>query len=305
MAHIQAKTAFGQIRRTPFQAIAAVFVLSLTFFITTVLAVLVYASDQTLKHFETRPQIIAFIKEDATDADISSLKTKLESDDRVHDVVYKTKEEALEIYKEATSDNPLLTELVDPSIFPASLEFSLSDLQYAEDVVAEMKSEPVIEQVGYTASLGDEDNLDEVVQRLARFTSYVRVGGAIFVALLMSTSFLVLLVIISLRMAGKRGEIEILKLIGASGAFIRNPIILEALIYSILGVFCGWVLALLLVLYATPNILSYFGSIPVLPRDTVDLLSKFGILLGAELGIGIVLAFFGSVFAVSRARKKS
>ena len=70
---IHLKTARDHIRRAPFQALAAIFVLTLTFFVTTVLAVLVYSSGQVLRYFETRPQIIAFLKNDITGEQISPI----------------------------------------------------------------------------------------------------------------------------------------------------------------------------------------------------------------------------------------
>ncbi|MEJ2348115.1 MAG: permease-like cell division protein FtsX, partial [Patescibacteria group bacterium] len=95
MANIHFKTAIDYIRRSPFQALAAIFVLSLTFFVGTLLAVIVYASGQTLAYFETRPQIIAFLKDEATSEQVSSLQNKLTSDFRVKDVAYVSKEQAL------------------------------------------------------------------------------------------------------------------------------------------------------------------------------------------------------------------
>ena len=96
---------------------------------------------------------------------------------------------------------------------------------------------------------------------------------------------------------------KILSLIGATKKFIRSPIIIEALIYAFVGVFLGWILALILVLYATPSIVNYFGEIPVLPRDTVQLLILMGIILAGEIVVGVLLALFGSSLAVSRVRR--
>ncbi|KKR30482.1 MAG: Cell division protein FtsX [Candidatus Woesebacteria bacterium GW2011_GWA1_39_8] len=304
MTRIHIKTAWDHMRRAPFQALSAIFVLSITFFVITVLSALVYASGETLKYFETRPQVIAFLKDTATTEQISQLQTRLQQDSRINDVSFITKEEALEIYKEATADNPLLSELVSPSIFPASLEFSLTDLAFAEDVIQEVKQEEIVDQIGFTASLGGENTLSDVVSRLRTITFYIRLGGGAFAFLLASTSFLVLIVIIGMRMTTRRGEIEILDLIGATPGFIRSPIILEAIMYALTGVFVGWLLAFLLVLYSTPTIVGYFGEIPVLPRDTLQLFTLFGIMLGGELLTGFFLALSGSALAVSRVKRR-
>ncbi|KKU22827.1 MAG: hypothetical protein UX34_C0020G0001, partial [Candidatus Woesebacteria bacterium GW2011_GWF1_46_13] len=151
---IHLKTALDYIKRSPFQALAALFVLTLTFFVGTILAVLVYSSANLLNYFETRPQIITFLKDEITPENVSALQNKLSADVRVKDVRYVSKEEALEIYKQATSDNPLLSELVSPTIFPASLEFSVTDLSFAQEVINEIKEEGIVDSVGFTASLG-------------------------------------------------------------------------------------------------------------------------------------------------------
>lgn len=304
MAKIHLRTAWDHIRRTPFQALAAIFVLGVTFFVISVLGVLVYSSGQSLRYFETRPQVIAFLKDDATPEKIYSLQQKLSQDSRVSKVNFVSKEEAVEIYKRATADNPLLSELVSPSIFPASLEFSLVDLSFAQSIVEELKKEDVVESVGFTASLGGEDTLSDVVNRLRKFTWYIRVGGGLFATLLAVSSFLVLIVIIGMRMTTRRDEVEILGLIGASQGFIISPIILEAVIYSLIGVFSGWLATFLLVLYLTPSLISYFGEIPILPKDTSGLFVLFGTILVLELLIGVFLAISGSILAVSRVKQK-
>src|SRR5512146_2364034 len=101
MFNVHLKTALGYIRRSPFQALAATFVLTLTFFVATLVSVLVYSSSQLIGYFETRPQVIAFLKDSATDTDIANLQHKLEADSRIREVKYVSKEEALSIYKKA------------------------------------------------------------------------------------------------------------------------------------------------------------------------------------------------------------
>jgi len=301
--NIHLKTALDYIMRAPFQALSAIFVLTITFFVATVLSILVYSSGKIIRHFETRPQVIAFLKDESTPESISALQERLSKDSRVKDVKYVNKEEALAIYKEATSDNPLLSELVSPSIFPASIEFSLLDLSFAEKVIEDMRGEAIVDQVGFTANIGSQTALGDVVSRLRTITLYLRVGGGVLVGVLLATSFLVLIVIIGMRMTTRRGEVEILDLIGATPGFIRSPIIIEAFIYALVGVIVGWLGTLILTLYATPSIVNYFGEIPVLPRDTLNILALFGIILAVEIVIGITLALTGSLLAVSRVRR--
>jgi len=302
---IHTKTAVDAIKRSPFQAISAIFVLALTFFVATTVSILVFSSNELLSYFETRPQIISFIKNETGSEAIIALQNKLVLDARVKDVKYVPKEQALEIYKKATEDNPLLAELVSPSIFPASLEFSVTDLKLAEEVINEVKNEAIVEQVGFTANIGGEKSLGDVVSRLKAISYYLRVGGIVFVGALAVTSFLVLLIIISMRMTSRKGEIEILSLIGATPAFIRSPILLEGIIYSLIGVISGWTLSFIFWLYVSPSLLSYFGAIPILPKEPLSFFLLFAAILGAEIIIGLAIAITGSLIAVKRSLKKA
>lgn len=294
------KTGFTYVRRAPYQAISVVLVMAVTFFVATMIGLLVYGSTKLLVYFETRPQIIAFLKADATETQIGALEDSYKTDSRIRELKLVSKEDAFNLYKSATSNNPLLGELVSPSIFPASLELSVSDLSYADTVVSELKTKDGVDSVGFTASVGGQDQLSAVINRLKDITKSVRIAGVGAVAVLLFTSFLVLLVVMSMRISMRKNEIESLRMLGATGAFIRNPILVEATIYAILGVLSGWIAASLVIMYTSPKLLSYFGAIEVLPHSLQGLLTILGVILGVELIIGVIIAFFGAVAAVSR-----
>lgn len=294
------RTSFAYIRRAPFQAMAAISVLSLTFFVMTLLAVMSYSTHQILRYFETRPQVIAFLKDEAGGEEVGKLKASLEGDVRVKDVVYVSKEEALEIYKSATSDNPLLGELVSPSIFPASIEFSVTGLEDTQKIIDEVSKNEVVESVDFTANIGGKASLSEVVNRLRTVTYYLRLGGLVTVVVLSTASLLVLTVVIGMRITMKRSEIESLSLIGATSWFIRAPIVLEAINYAVVGVIAGWLVAAVLLMYITPSAIEYFGEVPILPRASGSFFGLLAAILGVELVVGLVIALVGSLAAVSR-----
>ncbi len=303
MFNIHFRTAWSYIRRSPFQALAVSFVLTLTFFVATIVSVLVYSSSRMLSYFETRPQVIAFLKSDAEEGDIADLQQRLQANPNIKDVKYVSKEEALLIYQEATSDNPLLGQLVSPSIFPASLEFSVTDLSFAQSTIDTVRQEAIVDSVGFTAALGGEASLDDVIGRLKTVTNYVRIGGITFVGLLVVTSLVILLVITGMRVVGRREEVEILNLIGATKGFIRSPLVIEASIYTLSGVVLGWAIAFIAVLYLAPSVVMYFGEIPILPKDAIGLFKLFGIILGIEVFAGAILALSGSLLTISRVKK--
>ena len=126
------KTSQNQIRRAPYQALAAILVLSVTFFLGSIFSLLALGSQVILQHFETRPQIIAYLKESVTKEDTQSLQDTLVSTGKIEDIRFISKEEALAIYKESVNNDPLLLgslndlSTITADILPASLEISVN-----------------------------------------------------------------------------------------------------------------------------------------------------------------------------------
>lgn len=290
-------------RRSPYQALAAILVLSYTFFVVSVVAFHAYAGQMILQYIARQPQIIAFLKSEVTQDVAASLQKELENDPRIAgDVEYVTKEEAFEIFREV-ADNPLVTELVPQDIFSPSLEFSVTDLSFAQDLISELKSRPSVESVAFTGSLGGESAIKGAIDRLEGTISYVKTLGLVFIGFLLPTVILILVVIIGMRIAARREEIDTLRLLGATHWFIRAPFVFEGILYSVIGASVGYLAGFLWLLYSIPSIKEYsqyFGGIPIVPQNFATSASLLGVLLGVDLLFAILIGFLGSFIALAR-----
>src|SRR5438552_779509 len=92
-------TTIHRIYRSPNQALGAIFVMLLTFFIGNIIVVITLASQTTLQFFESQPSVVAFLKDEAKDNQVEQLKGLLLSTGAVKNITYVSKEEALEIFK--------------------------------------------------------------------------------------------------------------------------------------------------------------------------------------------------------------
>lgn len=281
------KTAWTHIRRSPYQAAAAIGIMALTFFASSVFVLLAAGSGAILRYFETRPQVTAFFKDEVTLTQIGDLKTRLMATGKVVEAKYISKEEALAIYREQNKDDPLLLEMVTANILPASLEVSTKDLAFLSEIANILRQEPGVDEVIFQ---------EEVVEALKTWTSNIKIIGVALIGFLGIVSFLVILMIIGMKVALRREEIEILQLIGASSWYIRTPFIIEGIFYGVLGAILAWGVAYLLLLYATPFLINFLSGIPILPVPIIFMLG----LLGGEVLLGVLIGTFGSVFAVRR-----
>ena len=293
-------TAVKHIRRSPYQALTAIMIMTITFFVATILILLAYGSSTTLKYFETKPQLMAYLVKDGTQEDAERISKKLQSDPRVERVKIVTQEEALQIYKELSSSQPLISEFLSPKTLPISIDFSVADLKFTQELISELEKDPKIDEINFTASLGTGQSLEEAVDKLSNISKYLKIAGGVTLTFLILSSLLVLLVIIGMRISSRRDEIEILQLLGATSGFIRSPFIAEGVFYAVVGAFAGWLLASLLTLYLSPSLVAYFAGVPFLPKDLFGLLKLFGIILTGQILLALILGASGSFVAIKR-----
>ena len=249
---------------------------------------------------EDRVTIQAFLSDSADDIAVGELKAKIEGWDNVESVRYKSKDEALQEYKETMSNRnaaDAVAALDGENPVPASLVIKLDDPQQVE-TVANM----LIADADFVAVSDDPEDVSasvqygrETVERLFSVTNYIRIGTLVLVALLTFVAFVFINNTIRLAISARRREIAIERLVGASNAFIRGPFVAEGILEALIGS----VLAIAAL---------HFGMGALVPRLEASLqflsftlpvrveMQTYGILM---LG-GIFLGTFGSIIAMRR-----
>ncbi len=280
-------TTWRNIRRSPYQAVAAIFVMMLTFLAFSIFALIIFGSTRIVDYFESKPQVTAFFRDEAKQADIEELGNSLKESGLISEVKFISKEEALRIYKEQNKDDPLLLDLVTAEILPASLEiatYKIEDLALVSDT---LKKSTIVQEVVFQK---------DVVSTLSSWTSALRKIGLAVVVILSMVSIFIMVTIIGIKISQKKSDIETMRLIGAGSWYIRWPFILEGVFYGLVGALLGWLISIGALFYVTPYLSSFLKGIPVLPISPVFLLE----LLAAEAVVAIILGAFSSYLAVLR-----
>ncbi|MCL5020006.1 MAG: ABC transporter permease [Patescibacteria group bacterium] len=285
MKHI--KTAWRNIRRSPYQAFAAILIMMLTFLTVSFFTFLIVGSSKIVNYFESKPQVTAFFKDQAKQSDINALENNLQSTGKIASIKFVSKEEALQIYREQNKNDPLLLDLVTADILPASLEISTVQIEDLSSISDLLNKSPIVQEVVFQK---------DVVSALTAWTSALRKIGIGLVVVLSLVSVFIMVTIIGIKISQKREDIEIMRLIGATNWYIRWPFIFEGIFYGVIGALFGWLIAAGVLWYTTPFLASFLKGIPVLPVSYVSLLE----LLGVELVLAILLGAFSSFLAVLR-----
>jgi cell division transport system permease protein len=293
-------TFWNRIRRTPYQAIAAVFMIFTTLFVMGVFLILASASSAMLSYFESKPKVTIFFKDQKDKASIDQLSEKLKQTGKIASVEFISKEQALATYKEQNKNDPLLLEMVTADILPASLEVSATSPNYLTEIAEIAKKEPDIDEVVLQK---------DVIDTLLSWTSGIRNVGSVLLLFLSVSTFFIILTSIGMKIALRRQEIDILKLVGATPWYIKRPFVAEGLMYGLLGATTAWFMLTCILLYIRPFIVSFLRGIPTLTLFQIQGMSLtlwpfhttlFFILWAVLTCAGLFIGFIGSMVAISR-----
>lgn len=294
------KTTWQHIRRSPYQSIAAILAMFLTFLLSGVFFLTTASSAVILQYFESKPQITVFFSDSAKEVDATSLTKTLEASGKTASIRYVTKDEALATYKTLFQNDPLLLEMVTADILPASIEISATSPENLQELATVIKSydtnKSVIEEVVYQK---------DVVDALISWTNAIRLVGGILAGLLALDALLIIITVIGMKIALRREEIEILMLVGASPWYVRFPFLWEGALYGIMGATLAWGVITGVILWLRPLLLSFLDVIPMFVLLLTNPAGGFFIgasaaFLGLLLVIGSILGIIGSMMAVGR-----
>lgn len=171
-------------------------------------------------------RVLAFLQDDFRG--VEELQAEILGWSEVEGVVYFTKAQAVEEAKQVLAAQSTTLQLIeeDPSIVPASLRVKPVDPDSYDVIVARLEGSPGVERVvsagpGIDAMIAIRDGLEFIFWVLA-----VALGAAA-VALIANT--------IHMAVYARREEIEIMRLVGASGWYVRTPFLLEGMIEGLVG----------------------------------------------------------------------
>jgi cell division transport system permease protein len=236
-------------------------------------------------YVEEKVEIVADLRdvpgaEAALTVSAQSLAADVAALPEVRAVRYVSKDEALARFRERLRARGQvdLTGYLDRNPLPASLEVSLVDPREYKPVVDLLS--------GREAVVDDVVEVQQLIQRLTAVTDVLRTGGFVVLVLV---GFVVLFIIVNtirLAVVARREEIEIMRLVGASDAFIRWPFIFEGAFVGLLG--AGLALGVLALLAPPVSELMY-GFFRVLPLQLGNLARDIVLLVvGTGLGVGVL-----------------
>jgi len=280
------KQAFEGLWRNRVMSLAATVTMVLMLVLLSSLVIVLAGMQAGLSFIEGKVEIRAELATGVPQDLVDTLQAQLLALPEVSGVNYITKEQALEEFRaqRRAAGEADLTQYAGYNPFPAQVSVKLKDPRQSSQVISvvqEAQRQGVVSRV-----IEQQKNIDQLVS----VTALLRTIGIAVLALVALT--VLLIVVNSIRMAvmSRAQEIEIMRLVGASDAFIRWPFIVEGLLVGLIGA----AITLGLLLLASGPIVdladAIAGQVPV--GFSQSLTTQVALLvLSAGLGLGGVGAW--------------
>lgn len=228
------KRAIRDILSNRFLNAVAIITIALSVLIISAFSLFFVNADALIDFWTSGIRIMAYLKPDVSEERVIYINQKIQRMAGVQDVRFISKEEALNQFKaqikeqsslvEGLKENPL------PDAFEVSMDHAFRNWDEFEQLAGQIRATSGVEEVEY-----GQKWLGRFIRilNLFRLTGYA-VGCLFFMATVFFVANTIRLVLYS-----RQEEIEIMRLVGASESFIKDPIYIQSLIQGALGGFIG------------------------------------------------------------------
>ena len=232
-----------------------------------------------LQFTEQKVEVVAYLQTNATDTQVAELQTKLRAMPEIASVAYVSRDEALVRFRESMTAQGRedLTRYLDNNPLYASLEVKMVNPSQVRVVGDALRGDPSVRNV---------INIEDLVERVLTVTSILRTAGTVVLVIVGVIALFIIINTIRLAVLARAEEIEVMRLVGASDAFIRWPFVFEGAFVGFLGSVLTLIILLAVADPLSAFMADFFRVLPLqfgsLTRDLVTLV------MGAGVGLGIL-----------------
>ena len=231
-----------------------------------------------LTYIEQKVGVTARLVDDLPQAKLDALLVDVRALPGVKKVDYVSPEMALERLKETYRASGQTLDLGGAQIkLYASIEIALTNPSFGSSVQDALHDRPEVERI--TTQQTDLDKLLSII-------GVIRAAGIGALILVGLTVLFMIVNMIRIAVYSRSGEIEIMRLVGASDSFIRWPFILEGILCGVIGAMITIILVAVAWEPIQPIMVRVFQMPTAVSSEFLAVLSA--IILGVGLGVGAI-----------------
>jgi len=280
----------GKLSRSPWSSLMTCLIIGIALALPAVLFVALKNTELMNSSFKKTLEMTLYLKQDTTQSQVSALLTQLKNQSDIKNV-------------RAISPSDGLKELQQQAGFDSALEkLQNNPLPWALVIQpdSEMNTPAQFEKLKLQLEqLSAVDSVQLDILWVKRLASFMTLAHRVLYALAIFLSIAVLLIVNNtIRSATEQHhkEIEVIKLIGGTYAFIRRPFLYAGMMHGLFGGIIAWILVVILASALkgpSQHLAELYGSqFTLIGMGFTNLL----ILLGGSIGLGLI----GSWLAVTK-----
>ncbi len=279
---------------------ATVLIMTVTMIIIGVLMFLSALLTYTLDQVQSKVDVSVYFTTNADEGTILNLKDKLTLMSQVADVTYTSRDQALQQFRERHANDQLTLNALDElgaNPLGASLAIHAKDPTQYQSIADYINKDSDLSSGG--VSMIDHINYEQnknVIQRLVSVINATEQAGLVIVIIFAIASTIITLATVRLAIYSARDEIAVMRLVGASNAYIRGPFIVTGVLAGVLSAFLALLIFAPIAWYMGSNMSSWLGGFNLFSYYTSHILQLCAVLFGS----GIFLGGFASYLGIRR-----
>lgn len=216
---------FRSITTHGFMSFASVTIIMACLVIMGIVSLLSVNIDALIKDLEDQNEIVVFIDEAITDEnEAKAIQGSIEALENISSADFVSRDQAMDNFMSKYDEN--LMEGIDESVFRHRFVVHLTDIAMMSQTQSELEALAGVAKVN--AHL-------EYAKTFVTIRNVVSVISMVLIAMLVFVSIFIMTNTIKLATFGRREEIAIMKMVGATNGFIRMPFVIEGLVLGMLG----------------------------------------------------------------------
>jgi cell division transport system permease protein len=293
------KAGFVGFWRNAYVSLASIFVLTVALFVIGATMFINQLLSVSLDTLQSKVDINVYFVPEALDEEIERIRNAVATLPDVASVLYTTKEEALQQYRERRQGDEISLQALDEldeNPLGGNLAIQAQETSQYENIARFLDEQraltdqqsPVIAVINYDQNRDSIDTLTGVIDATEK-ASFIVMGILLLAAVLITFNTIRLAIYTS------REEIAIMRLVGASNMFIRGPFMLQGIMYGFIAGLLSLLLFYPLLIWLGPRTELFFEL-----NLFTYYVQNFGLIFGVLVGIGVTLGLVSSTLAVAR-----
>ena len=291
------KFASQNFKRNLWLSIITIFILVLTLFTISLVFSINLVADQALSSIEDKIDIDIFFNSTTNESEIIEAQVYLQNMPEVNEVIYVSKDDALEKFQSAHLDDANIQESIselEDNPLPASIIVTAHNLDDYKVILNNFEASE------YNEFVQDKTFTDYqlVINKLSNIITRIYQIGFVLSIFFVVISIFVVFNTIRMATYAQREELGIMKLVGATNAFIRAPFFMEAIFYAVISAVITIIIFYPTIFFASPYINSFFEGYDF---NFMYYFNQYILhIFFLELAIALFLTTISSMIAITR-----